>query len=385
MPTQDTPPRISVIMPAYNAANHLPAAIESILQQTLPDFELVIVDDCSTDDSWDVVRAYAKQDRRVIAQRNPRNRGQGFTANRCIELSRTPLIARMDHDDVSLPTRLQRTVRVFDEHREVGLVGSAYCRWNGGKHLVVRRPPRDHVGLVWKHLFGCALCHSAVAFRRTLFKNDEVVYQDLPGTADYELWVRLLGRTRGATIPEPLVLYRMHAASMSGQFADELPAAVDDIARTQLEELLDRAIDTDDLKRLRRLANGTPRAADLPHAGVILELLDALAARGDLACDRLDRQRMDWLRALALRAIIRPQRGTRSATLNFVARARPTALARTFGLDLPRKVSRSLAARIVSPTRSPEIRRVQEAASSAQHVTPPIAFNHPHPRTGSSV
>ena len=117
-------PLCSVVMPTYNDSRHLAAAIESILDQTFRDFEFIIIDDCSTDKTPEILEQYRCQDTRIRIVRNAENLGVARSLNKAIALTQSPFIARMDGDDLSLPTRLEKQIAYMQAHPEVGVLGT---------------------------------------------------------------------------------------------------------------------------------------------------------------------------------------------------------------------------------------------------------------------
>lgn len=115
-------PLVSVVMAVRNDERFLPEAIESILSQTVKDFEFIIIDDGSSDGSWRVVRKYARKDKRIISKRQ-KNQGLAKSLNNGIALARGTFIARMDSDDISLSDRFEEQLAYLAEHKEVGIVG----------------------------------------------------------------------------------------------------------------------------------------------------------------------------------------------------------------------------------------------------------------------
>ena len=114
-------PKVSVVMPVYNAEKYLREAIDSILRQTFDDFEFIIVNDCSKDTSWDIMQEYARRDPRVILIYNAQNLGEAGARNVGMAQARGQYIAAMDADDVSMADRLALQVKYLDENPEVGL------------------------------------------------------------------------------------------------------------------------------------------------------------------------------------------------------------------------------------------------------------------------
>ena len=121
------PPKVSVVMPVYNDERYLAEAIASVLGQTYADFELIIVDDGSTDGSRAIIEEYALRDSRVVPILLPGNLGQSSARNRGIERAGGQYIAAMDGDDICLPDRLRRQVNFLDANPQVGVLGTNMC------------------------------------------------------------------------------------------------------------------------------------------------------------------------------------------------------------------------------------------------------------------
>ena len=208
------PPAVSVLMPVYNAGPYLAEAVESVLGQTFADFELVVVDDGSTDDSPAVLARYAA-DRRMTVARQP---NAGITAARLALVGRAaaPLIAMMDADDVARPDRLAVQVEYLRANPDVVLVGSRYGYIDGaGNRLGAPAVPTDHADIDAWHMSGrgCVVHQSTVVFRRAAYDQAGGYSADFPQAEDFDLWLRLAERGRLAVVEPELVQYRIHAAS----------------------------------------------------------------------------------------------------------------------------------------------------------------------------
>jgi glycosyltransferase involved in cell wall biosynthesis len=200
-------PVVSIIMPVFNAGQFLEPAIASIFAQTFNDWELVAVDDGSTDGSW----AYLQRinDPRVRIMRNERNRGVPTTLNRAIESSRGPWIARMDADDIILPRRLELQLAAMEAEPQVDALGcGSFIVDRELNAVLVQRPPRDHEKIVrWPSLsfpltFG-ALMGKAEWWRR--WRVDPRV--GVTGH-EFDLYFRSHLESRFSNVPEPLYVYR---------------------------------------------------------------------------------------------------------------------------------------------------------------------------------
>ena len=212
-------PAISVAMSVYNNAPFLAEAVESILGQTVGDFEFLIVDDGSTDDSRPILEAYAARDERIRLLPQA-NRGLIASLNRLVGEARAPLIARMDGDDIALPERFARQLEFLGTHPDHGAVGT----WTINIDARGREQPREsedhptsHEELLARLESGPVLCHPSVMMRtevvraaggyRPLFRHCE----------DYDLWLRLSERTRMCSLPERLLRYRFSDAQVSSR------------------------------------------------------------------------------------------------------------------------------------------------------------------------
>ena len=157
--------RLSVVMPVHNALPHLDAAVQSILDQTHPHFEFVIYDDASTDGSTQRLREWAERDSRIRLFHGERNLGPVGSSMLAVEHSRSPLIARMDADDVSLPDRLERQLALFDDKPSAGVVGTLFEVIDAHGRRI--RGP-DYWRLARTSPF-TPFAHGSIMFRRTVF------------------------------------------------------------------------------------------------------------------------------------------------------------------------------------------------------------------------
>ena len=204
-------PIVSVLMPVYNAEAFLAQSIESILQQTLTDFEFLIIDDASTDGSFDVIKNYAKQDVRIRVYQNKVNQGVTKTLNHGLELAQGAYIARMDADDISLAKRFEKQVKYLEQRKDVGVCGV----WT--KTLGTALPITVHFGvddacIRVEMLVRCALASPTVMFRRQVLMESELRYDERykRSSEDYDLYSRMLSFTKVANVPEVLLHYRRH-------------------------------------------------------------------------------------------------------------------------------------------------------------------------------
>lgn len=211
-------------MPAFNAEMYIRAAIESILDQSLRDIELIIVNDGSTDGTWSICQKLAALDQRVaILTQN--NQGIAATLNSGIKSARAPLIARMDADDVAFPIRMERQVSHLARHPDIALVSAAFLPFTDAS-ASVQAPvtlPTDHLSIYATLAFCSPVCHPAVMARRELF--EAFPYRSGIAAEDHDLWCRAIHQFRFSNLAEPLLYYRRHTQSLSARKARLLKAS----------------------------------------------------------------------------------------------------------------------------------------------------------------
>jgi glycosyltransferase involved in cell wall biosynthesis len=218
-------PAVTVLLPVYNGEKFLRPAIDSVLAQTYRNFELLIINDGSSDGTEAIIQSY--RDDRIVYVRNEQNLRLIATLNRGLDLARGVYVARMDADDVSRPQRLERQVGFMDANPGVAASGSAYQVLAHG--LVVRRAPlpTDPQELKCRSLFHCPLAHPTVIMRRDVLREASLRYPaDYPHSEDYALWVRLQDNHQLANLPEALVKIRVHPGQVTQKYPREKQATV---------------------------------------------------------------------------------------------------------------------------------------------------------------
>lgn len=204
-------PRVSVVLPAFNAERYVAAAVDSILRQTLSDFELIAIDDGSTDETPAILREKAAADARIRLVSRP-NRGLTRTLNEGVGLARAAYVAIMNADDIALPPRLERQAAFLDEHPQVAAVGTATRTFaEEGQPQVVTVMPADPEGLRSLLASTSPFAHPTVMFRRQAVVDAGLYRPQLEPAEDYDLWLRLAERHDLANLGEPLLDYRLHA------------------------------------------------------------------------------------------------------------------------------------------------------------------------------
>ncbi|MFT2009544.1 glycosyltransferase family 2 protein [Pontibacter sp. 13R65] len=202
-------PALTVLMPVYNAEMFLAEAIDSILQQTYSDFEFLIVDDGSTDNTAHIVKSYA--DPRIRFIQNEQNLGISETLNRGIRLANAPIIARMDADDISLPNRLEKQVAYLDAHTDCAMVSSLVQVMSESKEFI--RIDRFRSEFFYYNLtFVCWIYHPTVMYRKSAV--EAVGMYTEPYAEDFELFWQLSRKYKIYNLPEVLLHYRMSSQSL---------------------------------------------------------------------------------------------------------------------------------------------------------------------------
>jgi len=211
-------PRVSVVLPVWNGEKYFAEAIRSILDQTFESFELLIVDDGSTDRTPHIAEQYGAMDSRVRLVRT-KHGGIANALNTGFRQARASYVARMDADDIALPSRLQKQVDYLDEHQQCVVVGSdAGAIDENENDLGVIDFPSTHAELVELLLNGRSpFLHPAVVMRRDAVHAVGGYRPDLCPSEDYELWLRLIHSGEFASIPERLLCYRLHRNSVCMQ------------------------------------------------------------------------------------------------------------------------------------------------------------------------
>ena len=203
-------PKVSLLMCVYNGETHLREAVESILNQTFKDFESVIVDDGSTDSSWQILSEYSAKDSRIVLIQNEVNLGLEKSLNKGLAATKGEYFARQDADDVSLSNRLQLQVDFLDNHPEVGALGTAVELINEQGNTIGKNSlPTDRESLQSLLLFNNFMHHSTLMARSSLMQQLGGYDETMRYVEDYDLWWRLSCLSGLATLPNILLKRRV--------------------------------------------------------------------------------------------------------------------------------------------------------------------------------
>ena len=211
---KDMKPKVSVVISTYNDEAYIKEAVDSILDQTLMDIEVFVVDDGSTDRTGEILHSI--EDPRLIVLTNEINRGIAYSRNRAMRMCRGDYIAQMDGDDISLPRRLEVQYNYMEKHRNISVCG-AYAKCFGRSNGVIA-PKGDSDSLKCELLFVSPLPHSSWMMRKSDIVRYGLYYDETYNTSlDYELMYRSLGGFEIACVEEVLVKYRVHSKSITGK------------------------------------------------------------------------------------------------------------------------------------------------------------------------
>jgi glycosyltransferase involved in cell wall biosynthesis len=228
-------PKVSVIMPVKNGKSFLSEAIESILAQTFSNFEFIIVDDASTDNSSTIVRQY--KDDRILLVTSKNHLGLTASLNKALKQAKGEYIARMDADDISLPERLQRQVEVLDADAELKLCGS----WvelidKKGIKIGERKYPVEY-DLIQKDIMRYnPFVHPSIMMKKNILSAIGHYDEGLDGAEDYDLFLRIVKKYKSSNIPAILLKYRLGSHRVSHNQLKKLERAA---LRTRIKALTD--------------------------------------------------------------------------------------------------------------------------------------------------
>jgi len=216
-PAPDRVPAVSVLMPVRNCAAYLPLALESLAAQSFEDFEIIVVDNGSSDATRAILRDWSRREPRLRAFRL-RRPGLARSLNFAAAKARAPLLARLDGDDVALPQRLAAQVEAMRARPSLGLLGSAaeLIDSRGRRIGAIDRPVGDSELRDFQRS-GCGFVHSSVIMRSEAFAAAGGYRKGLNVAEDYDLWLRMAERGEIANLPDRLVRYRIHTQSSTAR------------------------------------------------------------------------------------------------------------------------------------------------------------------------
>jgi len=201
--------KVSVIVPVYNGEKYIREAIDSILNQSYKDFEVIVIDDGSKDNTLSIIKEYDGK----IRWKSQKNKGQASAINEGIKMAKGEYVAYLDADDVCMPERLKIQVRYLDEHPNVGLVysGCYLINGSGGIQRIMNAHLYDDFVLLQKDY----IARSTVMHRKKCLDEVGLFDESITGDDDWDMWIRISEKSRVGCIEKPLVKYRVHGENIS--------------------------------------------------------------------------------------------------------------------------------------------------------------------------
>lgn len=268
-------PLISVLMSVYNSQAFLREAVDSILAQTLPDFEFIIVDDGSTDDSAAILDSYT--DARMVRLKNERNIGLTESLNRGLAVVRGTYLTRMDADDISVPDRFERQFVFLNAHPQVGMVGSNMTSIDAAGQPLYGGRPEFETGasdgyMRWMLHWANPIPHVTIFMRADILKNHHLQYDPAYNTVEeFELWTRLIQHTKFARMADVLIQRRIVETSVTRSRRPEQIALHVKLVQRELKKLLGRDLPTHVVETMVRfVGNESPDARYFSQAAEVL-------------------------------------------------------------------------------------------------------------------
>ena len=226
-------PLISVIMSTYNEEKYIEASLNSLLNQTFKDFEIIIVDDASTDHTRQLIQGL--QDERIHLLCNEENHGLTKNLNKALQYAKGRYIARMDGDDIAFPRRFEKQYQYMEAHTDTMLV-SCYTKSFGDSDLVFALPDKNEV-LKVRMLIRPVFAHPGFMMRRELIEAGYQYNEEYRTAQDYEFASRVAEKYKIGLVPEVLLFYRVHKKQISAKAGNQQFNNADKIRKRQLERL----------------------------------------------------------------------------------------------------------------------------------------------------
>lgn len=249
-------PKVTVITTVFNSEKYLKKAIESILTQSFEDFEYILVDDHSSDNSVDIIHSY--KDKRIKLIRNNSNQGTYAASNKAIELAKGQYIARLDSDDIAREDRFEKQTKLLDEKLNIAVVGS-YVQLIDDKDALIgeRKFPQTNNEILGQIFLVNPITHSASMVRKEYLNKVGGYNSQFSKSQDYNLWLNI-ARIGGKfyNIPEYLVQYRIHDQSIGGRSYQEQQNIINNQLADIIYDIFHIRLSVSSIERMRNLLRG---------------------------------------------------------------------------------------------------------------------------------
>ena len=294
-------PKVTVLMPVYNEEKYLPESIESILSQTFKNFDFLIIDDGSTDNSEKIIRSY--NDSRIQILLNGKNIGIVKTLNKGLKLSKGKYIVRMDADDVSLPERLEKQITYMEENPETGVLGCNIRNVDKNLNFISENlRPITHYQNLWKLLYKTNMMHPTVVFRKSVLSKNGYNYNSkFKRCEDYELWSRLAYVTVIEQIPDILVMRRHHEGAITKWDSLKVSQVTYSISGININRLFSNKMDSNRIDNLVSYLNGSYNDSERWWSNVCYDLFEMyilFCSKNIITRDDINWIAKDWLKLL---------------------------------------------------------------------------------------
>lgn len=264
-------PVISVLMPVYNCEEFIEASIKSILNQSFSNFEFIIIDDASNDNTLKIIKEL--NDPRIRLVEKTKNSGYSNSLNIGLKLAKGEFIARMDGDDISILNRFEKQLAFMKTHPEVIVCGTGYSVIGNEQ---IKLNPEMHEQIKLGLLRGNCIVHPSVLMRNSVIKEYNLSYNpNMEPSEDYDFWVRLLAHGKLHNLPEVLINYRIHGNSVSRKKAKQQESNAA-LAKINLLEYLGLELSIEEKHLLKKIFKkfSSLTIKELKKAGVILKRVE---------------------------------------------------------------------------------------------------------------
>ena len=233
-------PLVSVLMPVYNGEKFLKEATKSVLHQSFGDFEFIIINDGSKDNTEEIIEDFAKKDNRIVYEKNEKNMGISYTLNKGMRLANGKYIARMDADDISEPERLEKQFEYMENNPNCGVLGTNYVSfYEDTKETFNIVKPENDREIKLCGLFDREFCHPAVMMRTDVFRENGLEYNpEYNGAEDFELWKRAKRFTEFHNLQDFLLRVRINEENLSEHQKTKRALLVNNVINSSLKEIL---------------------------------------------------------------------------------------------------------------------------------------------------
>jgi len=237
--------RVTVVLPVYNGSKYLKETIDSVLNQTYKDFDFLIINDASTDNSEDVILSFT--DPRIKYHLNEMNLGSIGAPVKGMNMSETEYIARIDQDDIWLPAKLEKQIQIMDADPQIGICGTSIELFGDRSGVKIFPITNEHLKVGF--LFFCCMSHPSVVFRKSFLVETGVTYNETYRLADdYKMWIDCIDLTQIYNISEPLVRYRQHEEQICSTANAPKQMQVQNKVRLEMLERISLDFSRDEMK-----------------------------------------------------------------------------------------------------------------------------------------